>query len=265
MRRNDTHSSAPNTRRWMPLPTIGWTSPRDSGIPPQQACSRSPAVAMGLPRWASSTQRMRAGPVPRLSRSSAISGLPSSREMLLLPTIIDGHTLAARIRSWVRLALIATNSETTESMMALAPTTSSKRPRAGAGGGLPGGGVAGGGAVGSVVIARPLLLSGGLHDPQRVVPLAQQLGLACPGRVQVRFLDVAVAADVLGDAGDLRGEVDVARVQLLQQPAHGAFVVLDQLALHAPLFGAPEHVQRPAAQEAQLQIGRASCRGRVST
>src|SRR5690606_6335510 len=240
MRRNDTHSSAPNTRRWMPLPMIGWTSPRDSGIPPQQACSRSPAVAMGLPRWASSTQRMRAGPVPRLSRSSAISGLPSSREMLLLPKIIDGHTLAASIRSWVRLALIATNSDTTESMMALAPTTSSKRPRAGggsggrggAGGGLPGGAVAGGGAVGSVVIARPLLLSGGLHDPQRVVPLAQQLGLACPGRVQVRFLDVAVAADVLGDAGDLRGEVDVARVQLLQQPAHGAFVVLDQLALH---------------------------------
>src|SRR5690606_37882207 len=92
-----------------------------------------------------------------------------------------------------------------------------------------------------------------LHDPQRIVPLPQQFGFAGLGLVQVRFLDVAVAADLLGDAGDLGREADVAAVEPVQQPADGALVVVDQLALHAPLGGAAEHVERATAQEPQLR------------
>src|SRR3546814_8348881 len=46
-----------------------------------------------------------------------------------------------------------------------------------------------------------------LHDPQRVPPFGQQLDFARPGLVQVRFLDVAVAADVFGNAGEDRKSV----------------------------------------------------------
>ena len=72
--------------------------------------------------------------------------------------------------------------------------------------------------------------SGHLHHTQRVVPLRQQLGFARLGRVQVVFLDVPVAADVLGDRGDLRGQVDVAAVQRAQQAVDGGEVLLDQAA-----------------------------------
>src|SRR5690606_34212086 len=91
------------------------------------------------------------------------------------------------------------------------------------------------------------------HDPQRIVPLPQQLGLACPGRVQVGFLDVPVAADLVRDGGDLRGEADVATVQLLQQALDGGEVVLHQLPLHASLGGAAERIECGAAQELQLR------------
>src|SRR3546814_12294160 len=73
---------------------------------------------------------------------------------------------------------------------------------------LPQGRAGGGGGV-----------SRSLHDPQRVVPLRQQFGFARLRLVQVRFLDVAVAADVLRDGGDFGGEVDVAAVECVEQAA----------------------------------------------
>src|SRR5690606_6505424 len=97
------------------------------------------------------------------------------------------------------------------------------------------------------------IASGRLHHPQRVVPFLQQFGLARLGLVQVRVLDVAVAADVLGDAGDVGGEVDVARVQPLQQHRHGLLVFADQGALAAAFGGVAEQVQRSAAQAAQFR------------
>src|SRR3546814_20620335 len=59
-------------------------------------------------------------------------------------------------------------------------------------------------------------VSRSLHDPQRVVPLRQQFGFARLRLVQVRFLDVAVAADVLRDGGDFGGEVAVAAVECVE-------------------------------------------------
>ena len=63
----------------------------------------------------------------------------------------------------------------------------------------------------------------------------QQLGLACLGGAQVTRLDVTVAPDLLGDAGDLDRELVIveaeAREQLLDRP----LVVADQLPLGAPL------------------------------
>ncbi len=54
---------------------------------------------------------------------------------------------------------------------------------------------------------------GDLHHSQRIAPLHQQLGFTLLRRVQVFFLDVSVAADVFGDAGDLGGKANIAAVQ----------------------------------------------------
>src|SRR5690349_1595049 len=56
-----------------------------------------------------------------------------------------------------------------------------------------------------------------LHDPKRIAPLLEQLRLAFLRLVQVRFLDVAVAADVLRNAGDFSRKVHVRTIQLAQQ------------------------------------------------
>src|SRR3546814_734619 len=68
-----------------------------------------------------------------------------------------------------------------------------------------------------------------------------------------RFLDVAVAADLLGDAGDLGGDVDIAAVEGVEQAADRLLVIGDQLALHLPFFGVAEYIERAAAQAAQLR------------
>src|SRR3546814_9445106 len=71
---------------------------------------------------------------------------------------------------------------------------------------LPQGRAGGGGGV-----------SRSLHDPQRVVPLRQQFGFARLRLVQVRFLDVTVAADVLRDGGDFRSEEHTSELQSLMR------------------------------------------------
>src|SRR5688500_13580212 len=94
--------------------------------------------------------------------------------------------------------------------------------------------------------------SGELHDPKRIARLLQQLRFARLGLVQVLFLDVAVAADVLRNRGDLRRETDVAAVELAEQAFDRREVIDDQLALHLPLLGAAEDVEGGTAQLAQL-------------
>src|SRR5690606_24597515 len=93
--------------------------------------------------------------------------------------------------------------------------------------------------------------SGHLHHAQRICPLGQQLRLARLGVLQMLVLDVAVAADVLGDAGDLGRQPDVARVERGEQAVDGAQVVLDQAALGPAFGGVAEYVEYAAAQPAQ--------------
>jgi len=69
----------------------------------------------------------------------------------------------------------------------------------------------------------------------------------------MRFLDVAEAADVFGNAGDLHRQRQAVVIQAIQQHLHSGLVISDQLALHAPLFGAAEHVEAAATQELQLR------------
>src|SRR4249919_2183650 len=95
--------------------------------------------------------------------------------------------------------------------------------------------------------------SGDLYDPQRIAPFLQQLDFAFLGLVQVLFLDVAVAADVFRNRGDLGGEVDVAAVERTEQAVDRGEVIDDQLALHPALLGPAEDVERTATQEAQLR------------
>src|SRR5690606_1442712 len=100
------------------------------------------------------------------------------------------------MRSWVRLALTATNRDTSEISSTAVPMTisNSGRSRRRAGASVP---------VSFSVIAvyRVGGWSRSLHDPQRVIPLCQQFGFARLRLVQLRFLDVAVAADVFRDRG----------------------------------------------------------------
>jgi len=96
--------------------------------------------------------------------------------------------------------------------------------------------------------------SGRLHDMQRlrVAPRCQQRRFTRLGFVQVRFLDVAVAADVLGDAGDVHRQCQPARIQAVDQFLQGLLVVTDQLTLAATFLGVTEHVEAAAAQALEL-------------
>lgn len=69
------------------------------------------------------------------------------------------------------------------------------------------------GLAGRPGIGTTNYFSGCLHDPQRIVPLRQQLCLARLGLFEVGFLDVAEATDVFGDGSDLRGQADVATIE----------------------------------------------------
>ncbi|MFC3660459.1 hypothetical protein [Luteimonas notoginsengisoli] len=69
---------------------------------------------------------MRAGPTPLLTRLNEIARVPSRSALLELDCRL-GQVLAASRRSWVRLALTATNSETSEISTTQAPMNSSVR------------------------------------------------------------------------------------------------------------------------------------------
>ena len=59
---------------------------------------------------------------------------------------------------------------------------------------------------------------------------------------------MAVATDVLGDAGDLGGFGQARGCQALQQLVDASLVFADQGAFSAALFGAAEDVERAATQ-----------------
>src|SRR4051794_40025041 len=70
-------------------------------------------------------------------------------------------------------------------------------------------------------------------------------------RLDIAFLDVAEAADLLGERGDLeRGSV-ILRVEAGEELLHRLLVLPDQLALHAPLFGMAEGIERGSSEESQ--------------
>ncbi|KDB57781.1 hypothetical protein AZ15_4683, partial [Bordetella bronchiseptica A1-7] len=64
---------------------------------------------------------------------------------------------------------------------------------------------------------------------------------------------MAIAADLLGQAGQRDGVLQVAAVQLGQDRAQLLAVLLDQRALGAPLGRVPEHIEGRAAQKAQAR------------
>src|SRR2546423_9961089 len=68
----------------------------------------------------------------------------------------------------------------------------------------------------------------------------EQRGLLLHGLLQMAPLDVAVAADVLGHARDLRGELPVLAVQVLEQLGNGRLVLADQAAFGLAL---PAHAE----------------------
>ena len=77
--------------------------------------------------------------------------------------------------------------------------------------------------------------------------------LRAPWPVQVRFLDVAVAADVFRDRRRSRRRGRRCRGPASASSSSIVAVIGDQLALHAALGGVAEHVERGAAQAAQLR------------
>jgi len=70
------------------------------------------------------------------------------------------------------------------------------------------------------------------------------------------LLHVAIAADLLGDAGDLDREPVVVVVQRAKQIADSAFVIGDQLPFQFPLRCVAEDVERGAAQAFEFRSSR---------
>src|ERR1043165_3498637 len=99
----------------------------------------------------------------------------------------------------------------------------------------------------------------------RIPPLSGCGALAAPGaealeeflaflarRLDAALLDVAEAADLVGERGDLDRGGLVLRVQRREQQLDRLLVLADQFALHAPLFGVTERIERGAPQELEL-------------
>ena len=76
----------------------------------------------------------------------------------------------------------------------------------------------------------------------------QQVGLARLGGGEMRRLDVAVTADVLGDRRDLDGERVVVVVEAGDQRLDDRLILDDQAALGAPIGRVAERVEGAAAQ-----------------
>src|SRR3989454_10970563 len=80
-----------------------------------------------------------------------------------------------------------------------------------------------------------------------------QFGFLFLRLAQMAPLDVAEAADVLGYACDLRRELLVLAVQLLEQLGDGRLVLADQPPFGLALLAHPEEVERRAAQALQFR------------
>ena len=91
---------------------------------------------------------------------------------------------------------------------------------------------------------RALLRRLGERRRRRRPVLREQLGLAGLGRLEVRFLDVAVAADVLGNRGERHGDAVVVRRQGRDDLLDQCEIIDDELALHAALGRVAEDVER---------------------
>src|SRR5690606_19199190 len=97
------------------------------------------------------------------------------------------------------------------------------------------------------------VVSGCLFERLRLVEGLQQLHALLPRRSEMARLHMAEAPDLLGHRGDAHGDREVLAREAGQQLADRALVLLDEGPLLASLLGAPEDVERPAAQAAQFR------------
>src|SRR5256885_9109413 len=81
----------------------------------------------------------------------------------------------------------------------------------------------------------------------------EQSGFLLLRLVQMASLDVAEAADVLGYARDLRGEISVLAVQVLEQLGDGRLVLGDQAPFGLALRAHAEDIEGRAAQALQFR------------
>src|SRR5205823_8535297 len=90
--------------------------------------------------------------------------------------------------------------------------------------------------------------AGGLRGPES----RDQIGLLRLRRLEMPILDVAVAADLFGNAGELDRECMVVRREPRQQLVDQRLVVGDELTLQLPFRGLAEDVERGPAQTLQF-------------
>src|SRR5690606_6161380 len=81
--------------------------------------------------------------------------------------------------------------------------------------------------------------------------LGEQLLLTLERRNAVALLHMTETAYLLGQRGELHGDIQAFRIQVLQQARHQRLVVLDESALGASLRRAAEWVQRRSSEPAQ--------------
>src|SRR3954471_21081933 len=91
--------------------------------------------------------------------------------------------------------------------------------------------------------AQLLCRSGSRTLLARAAELGEQRLALCARGVDALRLEVAEAADLLGQRGDLHGQGVVVGREALEQRADGLLVLGDQRALHAPLGGMAEEVK----------------------
>lgn len=81
----------------------------------------------------------------------------------------------------------------------------------------------------------------------------QEGGAALAGKGRVGFLDVAEAADAVGEGGDFDGQGVILGAERRHDLGHGVLVFDDQAALHAALRRIAENVEGGAAQSLELR------------
>src|SRR3954470_14703342 len=93
------------------------------------------------------------------------------------------------------------------------------------------------------------LRRGPLRAPR--AELLEELLALLARRGDVALLDVAEAADLLGEGGELDCGGVILRVEAGEELLDCLLVLPDQLALHAPLFGMAEGIKRGSSEESQ--------------